>query len=226
MKKTTGLGKIFLLSAGLLVLAASPVLASSVCPIPNSGTSGTEGVDATYLTNSGVTDGGCNVLITFGSGGGVVTTFPNAQGYYDAGADDNLVGIVNNSGAAITAISLSSVNNIFGFESPNDGSGSDGICSNTGYGFTTGTYAQVCTNILDPLGYGGPGVTFTPTDSFSGVVNFAGAGIADGATAWFSLEAPVDLTIAATNGAPEPASMALIGGGLSALYFVRRRRKA
>ena len=46
-------------------------------------------------TINGVTT--CNVIITAGPGGSFVTTVPNPNPY--DGSDDNLVGIINNSGA-------------------------------------------------------------------------------------------------------------------------------
>ena len=46
----------------------------------------------------------CNVIITAGPGGTFVTTVPDPNPY--DGADDNLVGIVNNSGSANSVIVL------------------------------------------------------------------------------------------------------------------------
>src|ERR1700739_2782677 len=46
----------------------------------------------------------CNVIITAGPGGSFVTTVPNPNPY--DGSDDNLVGIINNSGSTITSLSF------------------------------------------------------------------------------------------------------------------------
>src|SRR2546423_14654159 len=46
----------------------------------------------------------CNVIITAGPGGSFVTTVPNANPY--DGSDDNLVGIINNSGHTISSLSF------------------------------------------------------------------------------------------------------------------------
>ena len=49
--------------------------------------------------------GGCNIVITAGPGGSFSTQVLNANPY--DGSDDNLVGIINNSGATITQLSFS-----------------------------------------------------------------------------------------------------------------------
>ena len=80
----------------------------------------------------------CNVIITAGPGGSFTTTVPNPSPY--DGSDDNLVGIINNSGATITSLSFvgSGVGGgLFGF----DGDGlqtrnaaAGGAPDTTGYG--------------------------------------------------------------------------------------------
>jgi hypothetical protein len=217
--------------AWILALAAQPMIASSICPAPNGGSVGGEGISATYITNTVIVGGvvqnntGCNVLITFGPGGSASTSFPNAAISYDAGADDNLIGILNNSGSTITTLTLTSTSiDIFGFDG-------DGICGTTAGGQTTTSpgYTFVgggnpCTNSTDPSAYGGPFTTLTSTsvNNRTGVVTFANGGIPNGGSSWFSLEGPVDLNIVVTN-SPEPISLGLIGSGLTALYFLRRR---
>jgi hypothetical protein len=213
-----------------LTMAAAltvPAFAGAIftpCPIPNGGNSGGFTVAGSYAANTaGGTANGCNVLITFNADGSVVTTNPNGAGFYDSGSDDNLVGVINNTNAAITTIALSSSLTIFGFET-------DGICGAPGYTFSDGAGGSVANNLVctstDSSGYGGPSVTFSPNaGNTSGLVNFGNGGIAaNGGTAWFSLEEPVDLNLQVTQGAPEPASVALIISGLGAVAFARRRR--
>ena len=157
----------------------------------------------------------CNVLITFGSGGAITTTNPNSTGYYDSGFEDNLVGIVNNSGHVINSINLSSATqDIYGFDG-------DGVC---GGGFTFLGGGNPCAGATDPNGYGGPGVTFSGIHNanMSGTVNFAG-GIADGGTAWFSLEGPTGLNHGGNPTVPEPTTSSLLGGGLALLFLLRKR---
>ena len=222
------------LSSGLALFAlgAIPMFAASVCPAPNGGDSGGEGVSSLYMTDTVITSGvvqndtGCNVLITFGANGSITTTFPNAAPSYDAGGDDNLIGVVNDTGSPISSINLSSaIDDIFGFDG-------DGICgpsvtgATPGYTFVGG--GNPCMNIIDTSDgiYGGPGVTFSSTDLFSGTVSFAGGIASGGGTAWFSLEGPVDVNLSVAPGVPEPASVALCCAGLAALAMRRWRRSA
>ena len=170
---------------------------------------------------------GCEFLITVTAvdGTGAATSFSVAAsnpdlGPYD-GIDDTLLGIQNSSGSTLNSITLTSGTgglDIFNFDG-------DGACDGF-YGATTAgpPPAVPCgAGPLDPSGYAPTGVTFSGVNaSFTtGTVNFS-PGIADGSSNWFSLEEALTVTTL-TGGTPEPATFGLIGMGLTALYFVRRR---
>ncbi|MGA3011682.1 MAG: PEP-CTERM sorting domain-containing protein [Terracidiphilus sp.] len=217
----------------LFALACAPAFAAPSNPCPTiSGTVNSgpdqEGINPTYTTDAagGAT---CNVLITFEANGSIVTTNPNAAVSYDGGDDDNLVGIINETGKAISSINLSSaVDDIFGFDG-------DGICSISNGGYYTfsasgtggtGACSGVSQGASTGGGYGGPGVTYTGINgaNTAGTVNFAGGIAANGGTAFFSLEGPVDLNLQVNNPIPEPSSYLLFGTGLLGLFFFARKK--
>jgi hypothetical protein len=207
---------------GFLVLAANLCLANvQTCAAINGGDAGGGiGVDPTYLSNQTGTPAnmGCNVLITFGALGAITTTTPNSADSYDQGGDDNIIGIINNSGATILHINLSSTTqDIFNFDG-------DGVCQ-SGWTFSASGAPSNCTG-GDSTGYGPKGISFTNITSSGGItdnngtVNFSG-GLANGASAYFALEGPVDLNHLAV---PEPTSIVLFGSLLIGAASALRRR--
>ncbi len=75
----------------------------------------------------------------------------------------------------------------------------------------------------DPQDYYGPNTTYTNFASGDGLtVNFAPAVAACGGSSYFSLEGtPAVFTV--TTGTPEPATFALLGGGLGSMLLMRKR---
>jgi hypothetical protein len=137
----------------------------------------------------------CSLLINVTASGttvlqdtGATTSDDPVPGTYD-GADDTLIGILNNSSTPLSQISLSSTTeDIMGFDG-------DGICENPNdTSGLPGLPASDCAdvNTVDTTGYGGPNSYFTniSADDMSGTVNFI-TPIAPGASTYFSLEEPL-----------------------------------
>lgn len=203
------------------------LLALAALVVAGMGNSAMAGLTTICPTGPNINSGGagseCAFLITITGSAATGYTFtgaltPGATPY--DGADDSLIGVINNASDTFTgSISLSSNVDIFGFDA-------DGICNSsystgaTGLGYCSANDRAG----VDPGDYAGPINTFTIVDSDNGTVNITG--LAAGDNTFFSLEenlAGFGTTV--TVGAPEPATFAMIGGGLGLLALVRRRKK-
>ncbi len=155
---------------------------------------------------------GCNEVITVNADRTFTVTGVPVNGTNYDGSDDALVGIVNNSSAVVSSISLNGNGvDIFGF----DGDGID----------TFGSPG----NSIDDTGYGGPDSYFTniSADQTTGLVNFLTPLAANGGNTYFSLEQAFDAAAPPTPGpavTPEPGSLLLFGTGALGIAGMLRRR--
>ena len=119
----------------------------------------------------------CEILLVVNANNSVSVEGDPSVGTFD-GSDDTLVGIVNNSGKAVKAVTVTGPGSGL---SEFDG---DGICSGD-YGAWTGSTG--CP--YGPTGYEGPGTSFVTSPSLpdSAEIDFK-HGLAPGGSAYFSLE--------------------------------------
>ena len=182
---------LFVLPIVALMLGVKPAPAQAqtspiqTCSIIDGGDAGPgAGVNPTYLADqTGQANEGCTVLITLNADGTITITAPNAAPSYDNGADDNVIGVANNTGNTITSLQLSSAAvDIFGFDH-------DGLCGGPpGWTFNPLGPLPNCAGAQDPNLYGQGPVTFTVTNTHLGVVNFGNGGIPTNTVSYFSLE--------------------------------------
>jgi len=177
---------LFVFGIVFLMLGAKSALAQTqTCAIITGGDAGgTGGVRPSYLANQdGRANEGCTVLITLNADGSITTTTPNPAFSYENGDDDNMIGVVNNTGNAISRLQLSSaIAPIFGFDG-------DGICGGPpGWIFSALGPMPNCTSVADPHRYGQGPITFTVTTPYKGIVNFGNGNLAPGTSTFFSLE--------------------------------------
>jgi hypothetical protein len=193
----------------------------------------------TICPGLGVLGPGCNEIITINPNGSTTISegaFPSTA--YD-GADDQLVGVFNNSNNTVFSIVVTGIDIAdFDGDGPwayqSGGYGSLTGCMDAGIQlypcFTPSVLAATGagTDLGDPSDYSGPDITYTNFASLDSVtVNF-NSGLAPGASTYFGLEeAPtVPPSITPSSVTPEPSSMPLTGSVLLVAYgFLLWRRK-
>jgi large repetitive protein len=197
----------------VLMMASDPAFAQvQTCSIITGGDAGAgRGVSPTYLANQdGRANQGCTILITLNADGSITTTFPNPAPSYDNGADDNLIGVVNNTSKTVTALQLTSATvPIFGLED-------DGVCGGPpGWTFSAAGPNPNCAIATDPHHYGPAGINFTIFNVNSGIVNFGNGGIAPNGNSFFSLEGAhlTKIVIVVVPGLSITKQVTVVGGG-------------
>jgi len=162
----------------------------------------------------------CDILLVVNSDQTITVTGNSSIGPYD-GSDDTLVGIVNNSSSAISAITVSGPGSgLAGFDG-------DGICTyatggtvgGSGPGFVGDSYcdAQQLAG-TDPEDYSGPDNSFTldPNSQDDVEVDFNGKGLTAGATSYFSLEGALTAAVVtARKGGLKSARYVVLGDSVA-----------
>jgi len=165
------------------------------------------------------------LCITLNSDGStsVVNGPGSSQGPYD-GVEDTYIGVVNNTSAAVGSITLSSTQDIFGFDGDGIGGGS--------YAGQTGTQQYGTPNGSDTSGYGGPNGYFTGITTIAGVetgiLNFITPLAGNGGNTFFSLEEALDsasFTTQIGGTTPLPGALPLFTTGLGVITLLARSKK-
>ncbi len=177
---------LMLVSPGLFqspAFAAAPAPPFTQCPAVGYNTRCTLLID---VTSTG--------LLILRDNGATLSTDP-VPGTYD-GVEDTLIGVVNNSGAPLSTLTLSSNSQpIFGFD--NDGICQDPNNTSTKFGLHCNGTVHSGNNYFNPhdsTGYGGNNAFFTniSSDFRTGIVHFFTA-IPSGGSDFFSLEEKLDI---------------------------------
>lgn len=146
----------------------------------------------------------CEIMLVVNSDNSITVLKDSSVGTFD-GSDDTLVGIVNNSPAAVKAITVS------GPGSGLAGLDGDGICSSA-YGTWSGSSG--CP--YGPTGYEGPGTSIVTKPSLPDIaeVDFTG-GLAVGKPAYFSLEGALATATLTAREGKLPSRYVAIGDSFS-----------
>ena len=200
------------LSRAVLALGCTAVamFAGTICPGGNT---------TSFDHNPDPSGTGCNTLITIDANNTVTVTIPDANPY--DGVEDTLVGVVNNSTTTLNTLLLSG-SDIFGLDG-------DGVCTYTFAAANGVVSSSYCSNSqrngVDPQDYYGPTSRFIISNANTGTVNFVGGVAGNGGKTFFSLEEPPTAQLqVVVGGTPEPATCAMLLGGLGSLWLYRRRR--
>ena len=162
---------------------------------------------------------GCNETITLNAGTPPTATVTVDNSHPYDGADDQLVGVVNNTGLTVTGITITGAG-IAGFDG-------DGGWAPNGGCITAGSGSCFTPSISNATGqYSGPNNLFTVVN-INTINDVFATPLAPGGTTYFTLETPPtgSLNIGIITGVPEPATLSIRGAALAGLGLLRRRRR-